>query len=96
MKSIVQLIQEVSDLKQRVITLESIVIKLTTKDTSKEEVPTNAELFKKIEDLRTKVAMEECKILDSERLFLSNCIKQSFISNKQVPIVQNILNKYGN
>jgi pyruvate dehydrogenase complex dehydrogenase (E1) component len=91
MKSITQLIQEVSNLKQRVITLESIVIKLTTKGTSKEEVPTNAELFKKM-----KVVMEECSITNSERLFLSNCLKQSFLSNKQVPIIQEILSKYGN
>jgi hypothetical protein len=90
MKSITQLIQEVSDLKQRVISLESIVRKLTTKGTSKEEVPTNAELFKNI-----KIIMEECRITNSERLFLSNCLQQSFLSNKQVPIIHNIVKKYG-
>jgi hypothetical protein len=91
MKSTEQLTQEVSNLKKRVSTLESIVLKLITKHLSKEEVPTNDELFKKM-----KVVMEEYTILDSERLFLSNCLKQSFLSNKQVPIIQEILSKYGN
>jgi hypothetical protein len=91
MKSTEQLTQEVSNLKKRVSTLESIVLKLITKHLSKEEVPTNDELLKKM-----KVVMEEYTILDSERLFLSNCLKQSFLSNKQVPIIQEILSKYGN
>jgi uncharacterized protein YbaP (TraB family) len=89
MKSIVKLSQEVADLTRRVITLESLVLELTSKGTSKEVVPTQSELVNMIN-----LTLANDSLSESQRTFLQNCLKQSRITINQIKIVKDIVSRY--